>query len=128
MGWSVICSQTFIDDLHGKVTRFHYLTDLGEEMGARARCCLAVRLPISHGWKRDRRSFTGTLSQPFCCAKVLLKIFWPPFLHGGLMDELRSRIQFDETLRRCREKSLLTDEDIIKLKKLVGMRNPLTHF
>jgi hypothetical protein len=50
------------------------------------------------------------------------------FLHGGLLDELPARILFEETLRRCRAKGLLTDEDMTDLKKLVSLRNPLTHF
>jgi hypothetical protein len=33
------------------------------------------------------------------------------------MDELPPRIHFDETLRRCRAKGLLTDQDVIELKK-----------
>jgi hypothetical protein len=44
------------------------------------------------------------------------------------MDELPPRIQFDETLRRCRAKELLTDDDVTDLRKLVSLRNPLTHF
>jgi hypothetical protein len=50
------------------------------------------------------------------------------FLHGGIMDELPPRIHFDETVRRCQDKNLLTDEDVTELKQLVGLRNPLTHF
>jgi hypothetical protein len=50
------------------------------------------------------------------------------FLHGGLMDELPPRIQFEETLRRCQAKELLTAEDVTDLKGLVSLRNPLTHF
>ena len=44
------------------------------------------------------------------------------------MDELPPRIKFDETLRRCRAKDLLTDDDVAELRQLVGVRNPLTHF
>jgi hypothetical protein len=44
------------------------------------------------------------------------------------MDELPPRIQFDDTLRRCRTRGLLTDDEVTDLKKLVSLRNPLTHF
>lgn len=44
------------------------------------------------------------------------------------MDELPTRIHFDETLRRCKAAGILNNECVTELKKLVSLRNPLTHF
>src|SRR3981081_3546832 len=82
--------------------------------------------PTMPGLRRARRLFTVTTSRPSCFARALLKISLPR--HGGLLDELPPRIKFDETLRRCRAKDLLTDDDVAELRQLVGVRNPLTHF
>lgn len=116
------------DDLQGKIMRFHYLTDLGAELGVHGTMLFGGEVTYN-AWVEARSSFVhGNYVATVLLCQSLVENLLAAFLHGGLMDELPSRIQFDETLRRCRAKNLLTDEDIIELKKLVGMRNPLTHF
>jgi hypothetical protein len=116
------------DDLEGKVTRFHYLSDLGDELGIHRMMLFGGHVTYN-AWVEARSSFVhGNYVATVLLCQSLVENLLAAFLHGGLLDELPSRIQFDETLRRCREKNLLTNEDINELKKLVSLRNPLTHF
>jgi len=51
------------------------------------------------------------------------------YLHAGLMvDYIPARIQFAETLRRCREPEVISDEDVTDLRRMMALRNPLSHF
>ena len=51
------------------------------------------------------------------------------FLHAGLLvDDLPDRIQFADTLRRCREREVISDEDVTDLRRMMALRNPLSHF
>lgn len=73
-----------------------------------------------HEW-RQRSSFVhGNYVATVLLCQSLVENPLAAFLHGGMLDELPSRIHFEETLRRCRAEGLLTDEDVIELKKLVS--------
>jgi hypothetical protein len=51
------------------------------------------------------------------------------YLHAGLMiDDIPERIPFRDTLRRCRERDVISDQDVADLQKLMDLRNPLSHF
>lgn len=51
------------------------------------------------------------------------------YLHAGLMvDDIPNRIQFTDTLRRCREREIISDEDVTDLRRMMALRNPLSHF
>lgn len=116
------------DDLQGKVTRFRYLFDLGVEFGTYRTMLFGGQIAYD-AWIEARSSFVhGNYVATILLCQSLAENLLAGFLHGGLMDELPPRIQFAETLRRCRERNLLTDEDVLDLNKLVGLRNPLTHF
>jgi hypothetical protein len=115
------------DDLLGKVQRFHYLNDLGEQNGRRT---MLFGGQITHNaWVEARSSFVhGNYVATVLLCQTLIENLLAAFLHGGLMNELPSLIKFDETLRRCRVAEILTDQDVIDLKELAALRNPLTHF
>jgi hypothetical protein len=115
------------NDLLGKVQRFHYLNDLGEQNGRRT---MLFGGPITHNaWVEARSSFVhGNYVATVLLCQTLIENLLAAFLHGGLMNELPSLIKFDETLRRCRAAEILTDQDVIDLKELANLRNPLTHF
>jgi hypothetical protein len=115
------------DDLLGKVQRFRYLHDLGEENGRRT---MLFGGHVTHNaWIEARSSFVhGNYVATVLLCQSLIENLLAAFLHGGLLDELPPRIQFDETLRRCRTAGILTYDDVADLKKLVALRNPLTHF
>ena len=115
------------DDLLGKVQRFRYLHDLGEGNGRRT--MLFGGRVTYNAWIEARSSFVhGNYVATVLLCQSLIENLLAAFLHGGLLSELPPRIQFDETLKRCREAGILTDEDVTKLKALVALRNPLTHF
>lgn len=116
------------DDLQGKVTRFKFLFDLGVELGT-YRTMLFGGHVTYNAYVEARSSFVhGNYVATVLLCQSLVENLLAGFLHGGLMDELPPRIQFDETLGRCRVNGLLTDEDVTDLKKLASLRNPLTHF
>jgi hypothetical protein len=51
------------------------------------------------------------------------------YLHAGLLvDDIPDRIQFADTLRRCREREVISDEDVTDLRRMMALRNPLSHF
>jgi hypothetical protein len=51
------------------------------------------------------------------------------FLHAALLvDASSTRVSFTETLRRCRERNVISDRDAIDLRRLMDLRNPLSHF
>jgi hypothetical protein len=111
----------------GKVQRFLYLYDLGEQNGRRT---MLFGGHVTHNaWIEERSSFVhGNYVATVLLCQSLIENLLAAFLHGGLLNELPPRIQFDETLKRCRAVGILTDEDVTELKELVDLRNPLTHF
>jgi hypothetical protein len=116
------------DDLLEKVRRFRFLTDLSAELGPRGTMLFGGHVTYNI-WIEARSSFVhGNFVATVLLCQSLVENLLAAFLHGGLMDELPPRIHFDETLRRCRAKDLLSDDDATDLKRLVGLRNPLTHF
>jgi hypothetical protein len=115
------------DDLLGKVQRFHYLNDLGEKNGRRT--MLFGGQTTHNAWVEARSSFVhGNYVATVLLCQTLIENLLAAFLHGGLMNKPPSLIKFDETLRRCRLAEILTDQDVIDLKELAALRNPLTHF
>jgi hypothetical protein len=51
------------------------------------------------------------------------------FLHAALLiDEFPKRVSFADTLRRCQERNVISDRDATDLRRLMDLRNPLSHF
>jgi len=51
------------------------------------------------------------------------------YLHAGLLvDDIPDRIQFADTLRRCRDREVISDDDVTDLRRMMALRNPLLHF
>ena len=44
------------------------------------------------------------------------------------MDDFPKRISFTETLRRCRDRKVISEQDATELRRLMDLRNPLSHF
>jgi len=116
------------DDLQGKITRFRYLTDLGGNLGPHGTMLFGGHLTYNACVEAHSSFVHGNYVATVLLCQSLVENLLAAFLHGGLLNELPPRIEFDETLRRCRAKDLLTDDDVSELKQLVGIRNPLTHF
>lgn len=116
------------DDLAGKTHRFRFLADIGDQLGASGTMLFGGQTSY-YAWVEARSSFVhGNFVATVMLCQALVENLLAAFLHGGLMDELPHRVHFEETLRRCQSKDLLTDQDVADLRRLVGLRNPLTHF
>ena len=112
------------DDLPEKVGRFRMLTDLGSEMG-RSGTMIFGGHAAYHAWVEARSSFVH--------GNFVATILWPTllaaYLHAGLLiDDVPERIKFADTLRRCREREVISDDDVIDLRRMMDLRNPLSHF
>ena len=117
------------DDLPGKVGRFRMLTDLGGQMG-RSGTMIFGGHAAYHAWIEARSSFVhGNYVATILLCQGLVEHLLAAYLHAGLLvDDIPDRIQFADTLRRCREREVVSDEDVTDLRRMMALRNPLSHF
>lgn len=117
------------DDLPGKVSRFRMLTDFGREMGPNGTMIFGGQA-AHYAWVEARSSFVhGNFAATVLLCQGLVEHLLAAYLHAGLMmDDIPERIPFRETLRRCRERDVISDQDVADLQKLMDLRNPLSHF
>lgn len=99
------------DDLPGKVGRFRMLTDLGGQMG-RSGTMIFGGHAAYHAWVEARSSFVhGNYVATILLCQGLVEHLLAAYLHAGLLvDDIPDRIQFADTLRRCREREVVSDE------------------
>ena len=83
-----------------------------------------------HAWVEARSSFVhGNYVATILLCQGLVEHLLAAYLHAGLLvDDIPDRIQFAETLRRCREREVISDEDVTDLRRMMALRNPLSHF
>ena len=117
------------DDLPGKVGRFRMLTDLGGQM-CRSGTMIFGGHAAYHAWVEARSSFVhGNYAATILLCQGLVEHLLAAYLHAGLLvDDIPDRIQFADTLRRCREREVVSDEDVTDLRRMMALRNPLSHF
>lgn len=117
------------DDLPGKVARFRMLTDLGGQMGPSGTVIFGGHAAY-HAWVEARSSFVnGNFVATILLCQGLVEHLLAAYLHAGLLvDDIPDRIQFADTLRRCREREVISDEDVKDLRRMMALRNPLSHF
>jgi hypothetical protein len=117
------------DDLPGKVTRFRHLADLGGALGSQG-TMLFGGAATSNAWTEARSSFVhGNFAATILLSQSLVENLLAAFLHAGLMmDDLPPRITFRDTLKRCQDRNLISGQDFGDLERLMGLRNPLSHF
>jgi hypothetical protein len=115
------------NDLLGKVQRFRFLNDLGDVHG---HLTMLFGGQVTYNvWIEARSSFVhGNYVATVLLCQSLIENLFAAFLHGGLLKDLPSKIEFSETLRRCQAAGMLSNDDIGELKELAALRNPLTHF
>lgn len=117
------------DDLDGKVSRLHLLADLSCTMGKRGTMIFGG--PAAHlAWVEARDCYVhGNFVATVLLCQGMVEQLLAAYLHAGLlMDEIPERIQFHKTLRLCRERGVISDDDVKDLERLMGLRNPLSHF
>lgn len=117
------------DDLPGKVSRFRMLTDVGREMGPNGTMIFGGHAAY-YAWVEARSSFVhGNFAATVLLCQGLVEHLLAAYLHAGLMiDDIPERIPFRETLRRCSDQDVISDQDVADLQKLMDLRNPLSHF
>lgn len=116
------------DDLYGRVKRFRQLNDLSRDLGRNGTMIFGPAAILA--WGEARSSFVnGNFVATVLLCQSMVEQLLASFLHGGLMaDDLPRRIGFKGTLKRCQDRNLLSDQDSKDLNKLMGLRNPLSHY
>ena len=117
------------DDLHGKVSRYRMLTDLSRDLGPNGTMIFGGQA-AHFAWIEARSSYVhGNFAATILLCQGLVEHLLAAYLHAGLLiDDIPDRIPFRETLRRCRERDVISNLDVTDLQKLMGLRNPLSHF
>lgn len=117
------------DDLPGKVTRFRHFADLCGALGSQGTMLFGGSATFN-AWTEARVSFVhGNFAATILLCQSLVENLLAAFLHAGLtMDDLPTRIAFKDTLKRCQDRNLISNQDFGDLERLMGLRNPLSHF
>jgi hypothetical protein len=117
------------DDLSGKVARFHQLADLSGVLGSTGTMLPGGETAYA-AWIEARASFvhgnfvaTVMLCQGLAEHVLAAELVWG--IHG---EELPKKISFQETLRRSLARGVLSQNDVDDLRRLMDLRNPLSHF
>ncbi|AOR68832.1 hypothetical protein BBJ41_15600 [Burkholderia stabilis] len=117
------------DDLVGKVARFRQLADLSVALGS-----LGTLMPggetASAAWTEARSSFVhGNYVATVLLCQGLAEHMLAAYLTIGLdAEELPDRVSFNDTLKRCVSRDVITVQDADDLRRLMNLRNPLTHY
>ena len=117
------------DDLDGKIARFRQLTDLSGALGSSG-TMLPGAYTTSAAWREARTSFVqGNFVATVMLCQGLAEHVLAAHLEMLLDDDpLPPKISFAETLRRCQERSVISDVDAADMRRLMALRNPLSHF
>lgn len=117
------------DDLRGKVARFRQLADLETALGA-AGTMLPGGETAHAAWIEARTSFIhgNYVATVLLCQGLAEHVLAAHLAFGVQGQELPARISFHETVRRCLAKGVLTQADADALRRLMTLRNPLSHY
>lgn len=117
------------DDLSGKIARFRQLVDLSGALGSSGTMLFGGEVTYA-AWREARWCFVhGNFTATVMLCQGLIEHLLAAFLHGGLLvDDLPRRISFAETLRLCEERQVISAQDAQDLRRLMDLRNPLSHF
>lgn len=117
------------DDLGGKVGRFHQLMDLSIELGTK-RSMLPGGESSFAAWLEARSSFVhGNFIATVMVCQGLAEHLLAAHLATDLeAEDLPARISFRQTLERCVERGVISTVDAQDLRRLMELRNPLSHY
>ena len=76
----------------------------------------------------DRGPLGNFVATIMLCQALAEHLLAAHLREGLLIDDLPKRIDFRETLRRCRDRGVVTEQDANDLIRMMGLRNPLSHF
>lgn len=116
------------DDLDGKVARFRQLADLSMGMGAAGTMIPGETSHVS--WLEARSSFVhGNFIAVVMLCQGLAEHVLASHLSMGLdATPLPIRVQFKDTLKRSVDDGVISEEFAEDLRKLMSLRNPLSHY
>jgi uncharacterized protein (DUF2236 family) len=117
------------DDMAGKVARFRQLADLSAALGS-AGTMMPGGETAWAAWTEARSSFVhGNFVATVMLCQGLAEHVLAAHLTLGLDgEELPSRVSFNDTLNRCIARNVITQRDANDLRRLMNLRNPLTHY
>ncbi|WP_051228365.1 hypothetical protein [Pleomorphomonas oryzae] len=118
------------DDLAGKVSRFKQLEDLCSALG-RGGTLMPGGEVVFKAWSEARASFVhgNYIATVMLCQSIaenILAAHLATFLH--LDEPPPNRPAFRATLDRCVADGVVTVDDAVGLRKLMSLRNPLSHY
>ncbi|BEH17540.1 hypothetical protein [Burkholderia pseudomallei] len=117
------------DDLTGKVARFRQLADLSAALGSSGTMMPGGETVLA-AWTEARSSFVhGNYVATVLLCQGLAEHMLAAHLTLRLdAEELPSRVSFNDTLQRCVARDVITQRDADDLRRLMHLRNPLTHY
>lgn len=117
------------NDLTGRVSRYRQLADLSESLGTGGSMMPGGEVSYIH-WTEARSSFVnGNFAATVLLTQSLAEHFLASWLHMSSEDvTLPSRIQFKDTVNRLLEQGYIYASLAVDLRRLVDLRNPLSHY
>jgi hypothetical protein len=117
------------DDLPGKLIRARQLVDLSGALGSLGTMLFGGETTEA-AWREARwSSIHGNFTATVMLCQGVAEHLLASFLYSALLlDDLPDRITFADTLRRCQERKVISNEDGRDLRRLIELRNPLSHF
>lgn len=117
------------NDLAGKVARFRQLADLSMKLGSYGSMIPGGETAHS-AWVEARSSFVhGNFVATVMLCQGMAEQMLAAHLAMGLSSQpLAEKIKFPETLRRCLADGVISESDAEDLRRLMRLRNPLSHY
>lgn len=117
------------DDLPGKIARSRQLVDLSETLGALGTMMFGGETGYV-AWREARWCFIhGNFMATILLCQTLAEHTLAGFLHAVVPSKkLPQRISFSDTLDRCRDERVISAGEAEDLRRLMNLRNPLSHF
>ena len=117
------------NDLAGKVARFRQLADLSAALGSSGTMMPGGETALA-AWTEARSSFVhgNYVATVLLCQGLAEHVLAAHLALGLDGEELPSRVSFNDTLNRCVARGVIAQRDADDLRRLMNLRNPLTHY
>lgn len=117
------------DELGGKVSRLRYISDLRDSLGSEG-TMLSGGTATYGAWVEAQSSFVhGNYIATILLCQSLIENLLASTVHDFQADDSPKRkAQLGETLIYCTEKEIISRVDSANIRRLMEVRNPLTHF
>lgn len=117
------------DDLPGRVARFHQLNDLSANMGSRGTMIPGGEAAFT-AWQEARSSFVAGnyIATVMLCQGLAEHVLAASLAARLDAPEISPWVKFERTLKLAVERNTIDDELAADLRKLMDLRNPLSHY